>query len=123
MAHDVKHDLEKDLVIIKHSDHVDKDDLWNARLNALKLIQDHESPRILVDMRDINLTTTTMERFEFAQAHNKYFPTRTKIATVINKNDPKKDDHQFVETVSLNRGFLLRVFEDEHEAEKWLLGI
>jgi hypothetical protein len=122
MAHDVKQDLEKKLVVIKHSDRVDKDDLWNARLAALKMVQDHESPRILVDMRNINLTTTTMERFEFAQSHNKYFTSRTKIATLITKDDPKKQDHQFVETVSLNRGFLLRVFEDQGEAEQWLLG-
>ncbi|MDQ7797779.1 MAG: hypothetical protein RDU76_02390 [Candidatus Edwardsbacteria bacterium] len=122
MAHDVKQDLEKKLVVIKHSDRVDKDDLWNARLAALKIIQDNESPRILVDMRNIDLTTTTMERFEFAQSHNKYFTSRTKIATLITKDDPKKQDHQFVETVSLNRGFLLRVFEDQGEAEQWLLG-
>jgi len=122
MAHDVKHNLEKNLVVITHSDLVDKDDLWNARLAALKIIQDNESPRILVDMRDINLTTTTLERFEFAQSHNKHFSSRTKIATLITKDDPKKQDHQFVETVSLNRGFMLRVFEDQGEAEKWLLG-
>ena len=122
MAHDVTHDPKRNLVVITHSDHVDKDDLWNARLAALKIIQDNESPRILVDMRGINLTTTILERFEFAQSHNKHFSSRTKIATLITKDDPKKEDHQFVETVSLNRGFLLRVFEDQGEAEKWLLG-
>jgi hypothetical protein len=122
MAHDVKHDPKRNLVVIKHSDHVDKNDLWNARLAALKIIQDNESPRILVDMRNINMTTTTLERFEFAQSHNKHFSSRTKIATLITKDDPRKEDHKFVETVSLNRGFLLRVFEDQGEAEQWLLG-
>lgn len=122
MAHNVKHHPEKNLVIVKHTDQVDKHDLWDARLKILDCIKEKDSPRILVDMRDIILETTTMDRFEFAQSHNKYFPSSTKIATLMSKDDPNKSQHEFVETVSMNRGFMLRVFDDEHEAERWLLG-
>jgi hypothetical protein len=120
VAHEVKRDDKRNLIIVKHSDRVDRDDLWNARLAALKMLKDGETPRILVDMREGSIRVTTTDRFEFAQSHNKYFASRTRVAKLIKPDDLHRESHRFAETVSLNRGFMLRVFEDEQEAERWL---
>jgi hypothetical protein len=122
MAHEVKRDPQRNLIIVKHSDRVDRDDLWNARLAALKMLQEGETPRILVDMRGSSMRASTTDRFEFAQSHNKFFASRTRVAKLIHSDDPHREAHLFAETVSQNRGFMMRVFEDQREAEKWLLG-
>ena len=122
MAYEIKYDEVRNLAMVNHFGTVDRNDLWNGREEAMKLVRDKATPRVMVDMRKIELMTSIMEEFNFARAQSNYSPGSVKVAVLIRKDDPKKKEHHLVETVGQNRGSMLMVFDDQAEAEKWLMG-
>jgi hypothetical protein len=122
MAYDISYDPKRNLAVVRHFGSVDRDDLWNGREAAMKLVSGKEFPRILVDLLDIEFEMTSLEDFEFAQAQPNYYSGNARVAVMIKKNDPQKVEHEFISTLSLNRGVLVMVFNDRIEAEKWLMG-
>ena len=121
MAYEIKYDESRNLALVRHFGTVDRNDLWNGREEAMKLVQGREHPSILVDMRSIELGISTMEEFNFARAQSNYSPGLAKVAVLIGKNDPREKEHHLMETIGQNRGAMLRVFDDQAEAEKWLM--
>lgn len=121
MAYEIQYDEKRNLAVVRHFGTVDRDELWNSREKAMKLVKDRVAPRVMVDMREIELMTSTMDEFNFGRAQSNYFPGLVKVAVLIIKDDPKKEEHHLIETVGQNRGAMLMVFDDPAEAEKWLM--
>jgi len=122
MAYEIIYDEARNLAVVRHLGNVDHKELWDGREEAMKLVRDKATPRVMVDMREIELSTSIMEEFNFGRAQSNYSPGSVKVAVLIRKDDPKKKEHHLIETVGQNRGAMLMVFDDQAEAEKWLLG-
>jgi hypothetical protein len=100
-------------------------DAKQAFLEMLGAAVRHKAERILLDGRNVRGNPKDMERFyygEFAARETRRIVVEHKIhprfAYVIHV--PLRDPAKFGETVAVNRGMILRVFETLQEATDWL---
>ena len=89
---------------------------WNeAQVVFFQLSEETGIRRALVDVRKQEAAGPQLELFEFGRN----IPSDMAFAVL---SDPRRDDHEFVETVALNRGKNVRLFfGSEEEAIEWLL--
>lgn len=77
--------------------------------------------RYFVDARQARNTDSILTQYEFA---NKYMPMNenieknARVSVLISKGDTS---HYFIETVTQNAGFNLKLFEDQEKALQFLL--
>lgn len=121
MAHILNYDPERKIIFAIHTGKVNKEDLMTGQAEAAKLLEETGCRRILVDQRGIELNTSVSDEFQFSGASYHVIPDDVKVAVVINRDDPWKKDHMFMQSVNLNRGSQVVVFDDQAEAEKWLM--
>ena len=114
MPEHVSFDSEADLIRIR---------VWGAntigdwdfsKAQVLRLVELHGNSRLLVDVRDGESAPSILELFEFGAQ----WPHHIRTAVLLGKNN--REQHQFLETVALNRAKQLRVFDDEQQALAWL---
>jgi hypothetical protein len=75
---------------------------------------------LLNDLRGVERHLSLLDIYNLPKMSGEFgFPPRTKRAFVFSE-DAK--DYQFFETVSVNRGQLVKIFEDIDEALAWLTG-
>lgn len=76
--------------------------------------------RILCDERELVYRLATFDTYEAARLIAGLAPTVGRTALVC--NPACVEDARFWETVAVNRGLTVRVFQDPAAAEAWLLG-
>jgi hypothetical protein len=113
-------DNEKKIIMVRFVGPLTEEDLapivLNTRLEAKKL-----KYKIIFDFRDTNNHISTVDACNWIFDHYEKVDIDLKFiqtAHITNKKD--KDFFQFVETVFLNRGAAIKLFEDENAAIKWL---
>lgn len=74
--------------------------------------------KILCDERQLDYHLSTFETFNLAEYAAQYAKHVVKIAIVCNSKH--LNDGKFYETVSRNRGMIIRVTSDFEEAKLWL---
>lgn len=74
--------------------------------------------KILCDERQLDYQLSTFEIFNLAEYASQYAKHVVKIAIVCNSKH--LNDGKFYETVSRNRGMIIRVTSDFEEAKRWL---
>ena len=96
-----------------------------AFLEMLEAVAQHKSEKILLDGRNVTGRPGDMERFyygEFAAGETRRIVVEHKIvprfAYVI--HEPLRDPTRLGETVAVNRGMILKVFETPEDAIEWL---
>lgn len=83
-----------------------------------KLYEEMNCDRILTDLRDAEITDSTMEICRMPKAINDAgLPRMCMIALLINEVKPS---YRFLETVSINHGQQLELFHDPEAAMEWL---
>ncbi len=94
-------------------------------LEMLDPVVRHKAEKILLDGRNVHGNPKHMERFyygEFAATETHRIVVEHNIhlrfAYVI--HEPLRDPARFAETVAVNRGAMLRVFETLQDATEWL---
>jgi hypothetical protein len=95
-------------------------------LEMLEAVAQHEFDKVLFDGRSLAGSPTIMERFYYgefaAQSVANYtargVPRATRFAYVL--VIPMLDPARFGETVAVNRGMLVRTFENPEDALGWL---
>jgi hypothetical protein len=95
-------------------------------LQMLEAVARHEIDKVLFDGRSLAGSPTIMERFYYgefaAQAVADYtprgVPRATRFAYVLVV--PVRDPARFGETVAVNRGMLVKTFENPEDALGWL---
>jgi hypothetical protein len=71
---------------------------------------------------DVEGPLPVMIGYDIVESANKFNWGRNfKLALVFTYQEKFKDAH-FVETAAVNRGYWVKMFENEHEAKLWLLG-
>ena len=101
------------------------EDAKQAFLEVLEAVAQHKAEKILLDGRNVKGKPKDMERFyygEFAARETRRIVVEHKIiprfAYVI--HEPLRDPARLGETVAVNRGMLLKVFDTPEDAIEWL---
>lgn len=95
-------------------------------LTVLEAVIEHETKKVLLDARTVTGKPETIERFyygKFVASSVRAYKVRgvspaTAFAYVL--QEPVLDRQRFGETVAVNRGMHLRVFDNVEAAFKWL---
>ena len=96
-------------------------------LEVLDAVAQHKTGKVLFDGRELRGKPKSIERFyygEFAAQETRRLITEHRVfrapwfAYVLRK--PVLDPHKFGETVAVNRGMIVKVFENLEDALKWL---
>jgi len=76
--------------------------------------------RFLFDMRQAQIVAGTYSTFETGTVPNDASRKQLQeIVALVYAGD--LEDHKFMETVAVNRGYQLKVFDDMDEATEWLI--
>jgi hypothetical protein len=97
---------------------------WAARSEAAHILQERHLQRLMVDLRDLQLGSrvSTQEGVGSGASDREVgIPTSTRIAHVLQRNPARLDNVKFTTTVALNRGVVVREFDDVDAARRWLL--
>jgi len=87
--------------------------------SALPTLEKHACSRVLFDMRGAEWQPDTGIFFHLGAEPEAWGWKRTYKAAAVYRRIT--NDERFLENVAVNRGYMLRVFEDEDEAIAWLL--
>lgn len=95
-------------------------------LEMLEAIARHGTPRVLLDGRQLRGKPEALERFyygEFAAKSVREYPgggmvPGTRFAYVL--KEPVLDPKRLGETVAVNRGMNIKVFDNPEDARRWL---
>ncbi|MBK9359206.1 MAG: hypothetical protein IPN08_17820 [Bacteroidales bacterium] len=87
-------------------------------MSIIKAALDHGSEKVLCDESGLEYTLGTIDTFESARYISEYAPKIARIAIVCRSED--YDAAVFWQTVAVNRGLLVKVFNRVDIAEEWL---
>ena len=76
--------------------------------------------KILVDQTRVEYEISILDTFDSGRFVSQLSPKPHKLAVVCNPDG--WSDAKFWETVAVNRGYTLRVFDNMHTAKSWLTG-
>lgn len=96
---------------------------FNERLMALEevvgLIQKNKKKyNLLIDVRKIITLLSTTQEYEFGVKLAACDELRGSQVAVL--KNPESDENKFINTVAINRGYVLKVFLSVDDAQSWL---
>ncbi len=98
------------------------DTLMAAAAKTTAYCREHGYSHLLIDLRNMHGGLDTVETFEVA---GHAIPTQTDarglVCSAILDLTENIERIRFFETVAVNRGFNVKVFDDEDQAVQWLL--
>lgn len=122
MEWDIKYQEEHGVVYVRQAG-FGSEEVWR-QVNAeyVSIANEHGSNKFLIDNRDLTFKTSISGIYDWPEFLGESGLSRTnKIAFVYSESPSNKSDYRFFETVSRNRGYNIRVFEDQQKAMAWLI--
>ena len=117
--------FESGLLRVDASGDFSLEDAKQAFLEVLEAVVQYKAEKILLDGRNVKGKPKDMERFyygEFAARETRRIVVEHKIvprfAYVL--HEPLRDPARLGETVAVNRGMIIKVFETPEDAIEWL---
>ena len=117
--------IESGLLSVDASGDFSLEDAKLAFLEMLGAVAQYKAEKILLDGRNVNGNPRDIERFyygEFAARETRKIVVEHKIvprfAYVL--HEPLRDPARLGETVAMNRGMVIKVFENPEDATEWL---
>lgn len=98
----------------------DRDDVRSFFEPARPLLEKRGGKRVLFDMREAEIAAGTLETFDTAAQPESWGWDKSYMAAVVYSEIT--ENARFLETVGVNRGIMIKVFDDVDEATAWLLG-
>ncbi|MAY02494.1 MAG: hypothetical protein CMQ38_05895 [Gammaproteobacteria bacterium] len=120
----VEFDREGYFISIVYYGPISLDDVEAVREEALRLSKKHFCYKLLTDFREASFDLSTTDIMDLPDSTAKVYSEhgmsagQVKRALVVGK---KSLSLSFLETVSLNRGQLVKIFKDINQAKSWLL--
>ena len=111
-------DTSRGIVRITHKDEMSLEDMLEGRRQVGLKMQETGYSKMLVDVLDVASAPGTMDTFEISSSHHRDLPDDFRLAILAPAHMIK--DAKFGETVGVNRGFIIKAFQDEEEAIAWL---
>ena len=113
-TYNIRYDINLSLIWIKVYGILEADAWKQTVIDAVRASSEHGCNRLLYDVTDANIKETVFDIYQVAANLDEFGLKRNvKLAFVYKNNNI---DLQFFETVANNRGFLVRFFEDTHDA-------
>ena len=94
-------------------------DAFEIERITAKLHNELECRKFVVDMTDAKIVSETMDTFYASNPPDELRATLRKVKVAALYTE-LSDDHRFLETVAVNRGLRLNVFDVRENAIKWL---
>ena len=118
MAWEHQYSAELQILIVNVTGLVDRL-LWERQLrSSIQEADTYSCYRFLVDYRKAELRLDLVDLYDRPALYEETgMPRTARIAIMLG---PNRKDSQFIETVTANRGYSVRIFEDRDEAIAWL---
>jgi hypothetical protein len=111
------------IVRIKNSGQLSMNEIVAQTGEAARLSKDKGSKLLLTDFSAVAVNTSLVDIFQFPELYESLGMDRTfKIAVLISNIELNTNELRFYENITLNRGWQVRIFLKEDEAELWLTG-
>ena len=122
MPFTVKYNTELSIIESVLVDQVSNKELLKHEAQCIALAKDNESTRIITDAKQATLEMSVIDLYSLPEFYGDQDLQRSvRIAVLPPTSEAGKDLVDFYETVSLNRGWTVGVFEERQEALDWLL--
>lgn len=119
MSYSVIYDDINDYIIVSVVGKLNHSLLENIAKDAAAEIKKHNCDRILTDLRFAKLSASPTNVYKMPKiAKEAGIHVNIKRALLVRVNDKEFD---FLETVFINQGNLVRMFDNLNDAKKWLL--
>ena len=114
MGHDCSYDNELEVIRVRHHGQSDVEDFRQARDWVVRLQEEHDNVRVVVNLQEVTDAPPTLDIYQFASE----LPIQLHIAMVCGSE--LHEDLHFLETVAMNRGRRIKLFANEADALSWL---
>ncbi len=119
MPFEMSVDGERRVLIIRLEGKVDLEERRDIHRDMVKMCRQESLKNILVDVRDLDVATSTIDLYDFGTAVQETgLPFNIRIAGVCRPDDA---DSSFPVTIAKDRFVDVRAFEDVEEALEWLV--
>jgi len=119
MGYTIEYIAEDDIVQVTVIGTFNFDCTLDMTSDVIKQLSNNGSHRLLQDHRQASLEMSTLEIFKLPRVAKAFgLASNTKVALVY---DPEQKDYQFIETTTVNQGYVLKIFTDIREAKIWLI--
>lgn len=121
--HRISFDETAMILLVKYQGAIQLQDLQNGLEEAVQYILEHQVFRVLIDCREMEAPPPTLELYELPETFSNIFSKhgldlrKMRRALLVKM---KTDTFSFIENVAVNRGYWVKVFDDEGEAREWL---
>ena len=116
----ITHLTEDNIVVIQSSKRLGFDDLAALTRDIVHAAATYGSKRFLADLRKATLTISVTDTYNLSRIADQAGIFRGwKIANVFAE---VTRDMSFIETIGMNRGFMVKTFDNMDAARAWLLG-
>ncbi len=116
MPDQVRVDEEAGIIRVQSYGAVSKDDVAESIKQIRQIFSELGFNRILVDTTGQETMANAAEIFELFSN----FPRELILAMITDQAQATAKDIAFIETVGVNRGFMMKVFHEEEQALQWL---
>jgi len=117
MSFKIIYEENKDYLLIKYSGYKDIYEFFNSLYKASEICKKKNYNKIILDTFDVNfLEIRVTDKFSAGEKIAEIFNYPNKVAVLA----PKKFHDSFTETVTANRGGLIKAFDDKNDAIEWL---
>ncbi len=125
MGHTVNYNHETDCIEIIVDGELTFDDAKSIVEDAATTFEKHKCYKFLTDFSKTKLSVNTFELYSFAELISETvsaagIPLHKVKRAVL--TGPEIADYDFLETLSVNRGHNLRIFDSLDKAKSWLIG-
>ena len=123
MSSDVRYDASSGLIEIVYSGEVTASEMRETVRRRIAIQKETGATKVLADASGVRVSPSITDLFGlpsklFAEEDAK---RSTMVALVLPDSAGPRERARFLETASVNRGWLMRVFEDRQSAVAWLM--
>jgi hypothetical protein len=121
MPYTIHYLQDEGIVLITNNGELTYEDFVKQAQETLEIGRINKCRLFLADCTSMISRVGTMEIFDTPAVYNNLEAPRTnKVALIISEDKDTNEDIGFYETVCVNRGWPVRVFNDKKAAMKWL---
>ena len=122
MPWQVEFDEQRRVILLAYRANVSYEDVHESSIAVIAMTHDKDTHKILTDFTDaVSLAHSSIDIFHLPTTYKTLGQDLPLVEAIVDPKDPKiRKDAEFYETVCINRGFTVRVFEDRDQALEWL---
>lgn len=113
----LKYEMHNKTLYVQYSGSIFKEEIEEIMNKIYQQVILNNAKMILIDARESDLRLEVKESLEIAD--NQPIDLKTVKTAIVEKKE-KENQYRLFEMFAKNRGYAIRFFNHQHEAEKWL---